>query len=142
LVTILSLVLTNSEVRKLLSDFSLIGRDLLARGASKAADSLRPDKDALAQVDDTAPQDQFITEGGRAAGPDETPVLEARIPGTDHTVTQHPRHDLGTGATVKTANGEVKSGQQVYEEGAGKAQELKARAKGLHSNILARFRSE
>jgi hypothetical protein len=33
--TILSLVLTNSEVRKLLSDFSLIGRDLLTRGASK-----------------------------------------------------------------------------------------------------------
>jgi hypothetical protein len=37
--TILSLILTNSEVRELLSDFSLIGRDLLARGASNPADS-------------------------------------------------------------------------------------------------------
>lgn len=37
--TILSLILTNSEARKLLPDFSLIGRDLLARGASKAADA-------------------------------------------------------------------------------------------------------
>ncbi|KII87751.1 hypothetical protein PLICRDRAFT_176520 [Plicaturopsis crispa FD-325 SS-3] len=37
--TILSLVLTNSKVRKLLSDFTLIGRDL-AHGTSKAAGSL------------------------------------------------------------------------------------------------------
>jgi len=124
--TILSLVLTNSEVRKLLSDFSLIGRDLLARGAAKAADNLRPDKEALAHVDETAPHDQFITEGGRTAGPNETPILEARVPGTDHTVAQHPRNDLGTGAVVKSTNGEVKSGQQLYEEGTSKAQELKA----------------
>jgi hypothetical protein len=59
--TILLLVLTNSEVQKLLSDFSLISRDLLARGASKAADSLAQIK---RHVDETAPQDQFIMEGG------------------------------------------------------------------------------
>ena len=126
--TILSLVLTNSEVRKLLSDFSLIGRDLLARGASKAADSLRPDQEALAHVDDSAPQDQFITEGGRKVGPTETPVPEAKV--LDHTVTQHPKDDLGAGATVKTANGEVKSGQQMYEEGQSQAQGVKANGVG------------
>jgi hypothetical protein len=128
--TILSLVLTNSEVRKLLSDFSLIGRDLLARGASKATDSLRPDQEALAHVDETAPQDQFITEGGRKVGPTETPVPEAKVPGVDHTVAQHPKDDLGTGATVKTANGEVKSGQQMYEEGRSQAQGVKANGVG------------
>jgi len=61
--TILSLVLTNSEVRKLLSDFALIGRDLLARGAAKAATKLRPDEERLARVDDTAPQDEFVERG-------------------------------------------------------------------------------
>jgi len=115
--TILSFVLTNSEVRKLLSDFSLIGRDLLARGASKAADILRADQEALVHVDETVPQGQFVTEGGHKVGPTETPVPEAKVPGVGHAVAQHPEDDLGTGAMVKTANGEVKSGQQVYEEG-------------------------
>jgi len=72
--TLLSLILTNAEVRKLLSDFSVIGRDLLARGAGKIAETARPDQDRLNQVDHSAPNDRFVTEGGRHAGPDETPV--------------------------------------------------------------------
>jgi hypothetical protein len=84
--TILSLVLTNSEVRKFLSDFSLIGCDLLARGASKAADRLRPDSEALAHVNNSAPQDQFLTEGGRKVGFNETPVPAAKVPGMGHAV--------------------------------------------------------
>lgn len=127
--TILSLVLTNSEVRKLLTDFSLMGRDLLARGAAKAADSLRPDEERLARVDASAPNDQFITEGGRVAGPNETPVLEARIPGTDATVTQHPKEPLGNGAKVKTTNGTVKSGDQAMREAGAQAEQLKAEGK-------------
>jgi hypothetical protein len=128
--TILSLVLTNSEVRKLLSDFSLIARDLLARGASNAADSLRPDPEALAHVDETAPQDQFVTEGGRKVGPTETPVPEAKMPGMSHTVAQHPKEHLGAGATVETANGEMKSGQQMYKEGRSQAQGTKENGVG------------
>ncbi|KAH9943958.1 hypothetical protein B0H21DRAFT_779540 [Amylocystis lapponica] len=114
--TLLSLVLTNSEVRKLFSDFSVIGRDLLARGASKLAETARPDEERLRAVDDTAPRDQFVSEGGRTVGPDETPVLEARIPGTNTTIAQHPREELGHGATVKQGNGEVKSGAQAINE--------------------------
>ena len=72
--TLLSLILTNAEVRKLLSDFSVIGRDLFARGAMKAAEKARPDEERLRTVDDTAPNDTFYTEGGRTAGPHETPV--------------------------------------------------------------------
>ncbi|KAI0057660.1 hypothetical protein BV25DRAFT_1970625 [Artomyces pyxidatus] len=56
--TLLTLVATNSEVRKLLSDFSVIGRDILARAASHAAESVRPDQDALNNVDRPAPSDQ------------------------------------------------------------------------------------
>ncbi|EKM56742.1 uncharacterized protein PHACADRAFT_91847 [Phanerochaete carnosa HHB-10118-sp] len=60
--TLLSLILTNAEVRKLLSDFSVIGRDLFARGAAKAAEMARPDEERLRTVDDTAPNDTFHTE--------------------------------------------------------------------------------
>ncbi|KAI0043796.1 hypothetical protein FA95DRAFT_1498062 [Auriscalpium vulgare] len=63
--TLFTLIATNSEVRKLLSDFSVIGRDVLARGAAHAAENIRPDQDALAQVDRPAPSDQFHTAGGR-----------------------------------------------------------------------------
>jgi hypothetical protein len=127
--TILSLVLTNSDIRKLLFDFSLVGRDLLARGASKAAEGLRPDSECLAH-DDSAPQDQFVTEGGHTAGLNETPVVEGKVLGTGHTVSQHPKDDLGTGSTVKTENGDVKSGQQIYEEGRDQALRLKEQGQG------------
>ena len=82
--TILSFVLTNSKVRKLLSDFSLIGRDLLAHGASKAAEGLRSDPGGLARVNESAPQDQFVTEGAGAAGPN--PRVGTEVPGTGHTI--------------------------------------------------------
>jgi hypothetical protein len=115
--TILSLVLTNSEVRKLLSDLAVIGCDLLARGASKAADKIRPDEEALAHVDESALQDQFITKGGRVAGPNETPVLEARVPGTNTRVAQHPKDDLGHEAKVTHSDGTTKSSAQAMQEG-------------------------
>jgi len=124
--TLLSLVLTNSEVRKLLSDFSIVGRDLLAKGAVKAAEVIRPDEERLQRVDHPAPEKQFITEGGRAAGPDETPVLEARVPGTDTTVSQHPRDDPGAGTTVRTGDGQVRNGEQAVHEGRETAQNLQA----------------
>ncbi|KAL0948737.1 hypothetical protein HGRIS_008869 [Hohenbuehelia grisea] len=125
--TLLNLVLTNSEARKLLSDFSVMGRDLLARGASKAADTLRPDEERLRRTDEAAPQDQFITEGGRVAGPNETPVLEAGVPGTDHRVAQHPHEPLGSGAKVKTEDGDVMSGDTAYRKARTQAEEHKER---------------
>ncbi|KAI0634782.1 hypothetical protein C8Q77DRAFT_1053762 [Trametes polyzona] len=127
--TLLSLVLTNAEVRKLLTDFSVIGRDILARTASKVAEKARPDEERLRQVDESAPRDQFVSEGGRLVGPDETPVLEARIPGTDTTVSQHPREELGHGATVKQGNGEVKSGAQAINEAQARKDEAVEKAK-------------
>ena len=42
-------------------------------------------------------------------------VLEARIPGTETTIAQHPREELGSGAKVTTANGEVQSGAQAAQ---------------------------
>ncbi|KAJ4479342.1 hypothetical protein J3R30DRAFT_3289645 [Lentinula aciculospora] len=50
--TLIHLLLTNSEARKLVSDFSVVGRDLLARGLGKASEGLRPDEEQLRLVDE------------------------------------------------------------------------------------------
>lgn len=109
--TLLSLILTNSEVRKLLSDFSTIGRDLLSITAQKAATLIAPDADKLAQVNEAGPKDKFVTEGGRTAGNNETPVLEARVPGTDATLKHHPRQD--DDVMLRTENGERPVGEMA-----------------------------
>ncbi|KAF4574250.1 hypothetical protein EYR40_006036 [Pleurotus pulmonarius] len=127
--TLVSLVLTNAEVRKLFTDFSVIGRDLLAISASKASEQMRPSEDQLRGVDEPAPQDQFITEGGRVAGPNETPVLEARVPGTDHHVTQHPKDEFGTGATIKTESGDTVPASAAYDQARSEAEAAKQRGR-------------
>lgn len=124
--TILNLILTNSEVRKLLSDFAVIGRDLLSISASKAASNIAPPQDRLSHVDETAPNDQFITEGGRVAGPNETPVLEGRVPFTDKQVRHHPHEDDAyilnedgsrkpVGEARREAQGTVQQGMEMYQ---------------------------
>jgi hypothetical protein len=43
-------------------------------------------------------------------------VLEARVPGTDTTVTQHPGDELGKGANVKSDDeGETSGGRVIAE---------------------------
>ncbi|CAG8625632.1 17243_t:CDS:10, partial [Acaulospora colombiana] len=51
--TLAQLLLTNSEARKLVQDFTLIGRDMFARGASAAAERARPDAERMAKADDS-----------------------------------------------------------------------------------------
>jgi len=126
--TLFSLILTNGEVRKLLGDFSVVGRDLLARGVVKLAEQTRPDEESLQRVDEPGPDNEFISEGGRRVGHDETPVPEARIPGTGTTVAQHPREELGRGAAVKQEDGQVKSGDQAFNETQQRKDELQDRA--------------
>jgi Family of unknown function (DUF5923) len=48
--TLAQLLVTNSEARKLVSDLTLIARDLFATGAAKAAERARPDSERLAKV--------------------------------------------------------------------------------------------
>lgn len=111
--TLLSLILTNSEVRKLLSDFSVVGRDLLARGAAKAAEALRPDREALSRVDEPAPEGEFVSEG-RKTGTGETPVLDVDIPHADVHVEHQPHPDE---PMFKMSRGEEASGRQAPAEG-------------------------
>ena len=41
-------------------------------------------------MDRSAPDDEFITAGGRPVGPEETPVPDLSVPGTSKTLQQHP----------------------------------------------------
>lgn len=124
--TLMNIVATNSEVRKLLTDFGLIGRDLLSKAASKAAENIAPSPDRLANVDRPGPQDQFVTNGGRTTGTEETPVLEARIPGTDHVVSHHPDQpepQITTNGETRGASQAVGEGQNVLDNAASSAQD-------------------
>ncbi|KAJ6577803.1 hypothetical protein B0H19DRAFT_569045 [Mycena capillaripes] len=58
--TLLNLVLTNAEMRKLLTDAGTIGRDIIAKGAAKAAERVAPDAERLRAADEPAPQDHFV----------------------------------------------------------------------------------
>lgn len=118
--TLLNLVLTNSEARKLLSDFGIIGRDLLAKGAANVAERLRPDEERLAKVDHTVPQDQFVTEGGRVAGPGEKPVLDAKLP-FDTTL----KHDPDAPQPTVERRGEVRGVGDVVNSGRQQASEVR-----------------
>ncbi|KAF7295850.1 hypothetical protein HMN09_01128400 [Mycena chlorophos] len=58
--TLLNLILTNAEMRKLLSDFGTVGRDLFAKGAAKAAKTVAPTQQELHEAEQPAPNDQFL----------------------------------------------------------------------------------
>ncbi|KAK0200612.1 hypothetical protein DFS33DRAFT_1387828 [Desarmillaria ectypa] len=63
--TLVNLVLTNSEFRKLIKDFSVVGRDLAAKVIAPSADQLK-------KVDEGAPEGHFVPDEER---------LETRLPG-------------------------------------------------------------
>ncbi|KAJ6500873.1 hypothetical protein C8R45DRAFT_82700 [Mycena sanguinolenta] len=65
--TLLNLVLTNGEMRKLITDAGVVGRDLLAKSTTKVAEAVAPKPHELARADDSAPHDHFVEEGAGAA---------------------------------------------------------------------------
>jgi len=70
--TIAKLVFTNSEVRKLLSDITVLGRDVAADAAAKVAEVARPDEESLRKADEPAPDSQWIAPDGSTRGPNES----------------------------------------------------------------------
>jgi len=107
---LLRLILTNSEIRKLFSDFSLIGRDLLAKGTHKIADVIAPTGDELAHVDEPAPRGKFVSEGGREVGQETAPVLDVNVPGTDANVKQRPGKE---DTVIQDASGNERGADEV-----------------------------
>ncbi|KAF9235766.1 hypothetical protein BU15DRAFT_89476 [Melanogaster broomeanus] len=126
--TILTLISTNSEVRKLISDFT--------------AEALRPDEAALARVDEPAASDEFATKEGRKAGPSEAPVLDVKIPGTDMSVEEGQERAQGAKGSVEQQvdrarqEGTLDVGPETSpEEVEVKKRSLKERLKGVRSDI-------
>jgi hypothetical protein len=57
--------------------------------------------------------------------------LEAKVPGTDTTVKQHPHDELGKGAVVEGGDGNVKSGEEAYGETVEQKEKAKETGRGL-----------
>jgi hypothetical protein len=119
--SILSLIFTNSDVRKLpyrarpprpwciqSNEYSTPGpRRPSARRRDRPSRPIRHRR---------------RTHSGYTVGPNETPVLEAKVQGTRAVVAQHPREELGTGCHRENVDDKVKTGEQVYLEGRSQAE--------------------
>lgn len=57
--TLGTLIITNGQFRKLLSDASVLFRDMAGDAASKAADRVSPSADDLARIDEPAPDNTW-----------------------------------------------------------------------------------
>lgn len=124
--TLANLIATNREVRKILADFSVIGRDILASAATQVAHTVRPTQEAISNVDRPAPSDQFETAGGKQVGPDETPVAEIPIPSANGAVRHHPHE----GVEVER-DGQILDASQAADEAQGRAQEVAGEASAI-----------
>lgn len=139
--TLLTLFATNSEARKLLSDFGLIGRDLFARGASKAVESVRPDQERLARVDDAAPSDQWHSADGKVVGPNETPVFQAKNPVGGGDIQHHPHEGTTVGyadGTRKDVAGVQGDAQALKEEALERKEQAKVEGDAHRQDVQAR----
>ncbi|WVQ82003.1 hypothetical protein IAT38_004130 [Cryptococcus sp. DSM 104549] len=131
---LVTLFLTNSEARKLLNDFGIIGRDIFATAATKAADQARPTQEQLDTIDQEAPSHEWIGADGQRHGPNETPHVQVKGPnGTQ--VSYNPK-DAPNQATVVDHHGETRTAGEAYSaaqqakaDASAKAQDLKAQGK-------------
>jgi len=112
---------------------SIIGRDLFARGAMKAADKARPSHEQLSRVEDAAPSEQWATSHGQATGPNATPHPQlATSGGTGLT------HDPKTGSTVlHTSDGKTTTPGGLFQDIKGTARDAKEGARN-EANDVAR----
>ncbi|QRV89055.1 hypothetical protein RhiJN_17073 [Ceratobasidium sp. AG-Ba] len=139
--TLLTLFATNSEARKLVSDFGLIGRDLFARGAAKAVETARPNPEQLAHVDDAAPSDQWKSADGKIVGPNETPVLQVKNPVGGGDIQHHPHEGTSVGyndGTRKDVAGAQADAEAKKNEALAKKDQLAAEADAHRADAQAR----
>ncbi|KAL1405701.1 hypothetical protein Q8F55_007369 [Vanrija albida] len=108
-----TLFATNGEVRKLLKDLGLLGRDLFANAATKAADASRPSKEQMSHVDEAAEKNTWVSPDGTKTGPNQTPTLNANLPGGGH-VDYNPKENLRD-AQVRDGEGNTSSAGQVAD---------------------------
>ncbi|KAK4051695.1 hypothetical protein OIO90_004645 [Microbotryomycetes sp. JL221] len=108
--TLGKLIFTNSEARKLLKDFGVLGRDVLADAAVKAGEAARPSEDELARADEPAPSNQWV--------------------GPDGTIHDHTQKAPDTGLAEKRAKA-----QEAKEKAKAEKDNLVSQAQGHAENI-------
>ena len=89
-------------------------------------------------MDRSAPDDEFITSGGRPVGPDETPVPEVSVPGTSKTLQQHPNENE---PRIMDANGTSKRVGEVTQQVEGRYGESKDRAHHIGAEAVDKAQS-
>ncbi|KAJ7494254.1 hypothetical protein B0H11DRAFT_930182 [Mycena galericulata] len=122
--TLLSLILTNAEMRKLLADAGTVGRDLLAKGAVKAAEGIAPDPEELRRADDPAPQDHFH---------DDDPLDQAKAKKQQVQDTNATLEPSASSSSISDSSSSSDSEVEVEVDGEKKKKKtLLGRIKGLH----------
>lgn len=156
--TLGTLLITNGEFRKLLSDAVVLLRDIAGDIASKAASKLRPDEDALAQIDQPAEENvwhekpdinteslkaQFKEQTGRFKPGSKQDVQEAAQAATtsatggrqDAPVSQI---DARAGATTAKETLQQRAEQNVAPEDREQAQQITEQAQAVSSEYSQR----
>ncbi|KAL0249814.1 hypothetical protein I308_103116 [Cryptococcus tetragattii IND107] len=143
---LITLFLTNSEARKLLKDFGIVGRDIFATAATKAADKARPSQEQLDSVDQEAPSHEWIGADGKKLGPNETPDLQIKGPGGTQ-ARYHPRDDprdaqlIDDKGNSRTAGQAYDQAQEANADAQSKAQDLKSSASENKEPVKQQARS-
>jgi len=145
--TLVTLFITNSEARKIISDLGTIGRDVFASGAVKVAEKVRPDQEALDKADQEAPSKEWIGPDGKRLGPNDTPELQVKGPKgseirynpkddpRDAKVTDHQGNTRSAGSAYDEAQQKKQEAQQQKEQNKGEAKEqLKSHAQDLDNS--------
>jgi len=120
---LLTLFVTNAEVRKLAKDLGFVCRDIFATTASRAADKARPSQEQLDQVDREAPSKQWVGPDGKTLGPNDTPEIQMK--GPDGSQVRYNPKDAPGNAQVRDTDGNTHSAGGLYN----KAQEKKEEAR-------------
>lgn len=152
--TLGTLLITNGEFRKLLSDAMIIARDIAGDASQKAANRIRPSEEQLSQVDQPAqenvwhekpgiPKEQLKSgmqrtkeEAGEVAGT----ATQAATGGQDPTATGNV--DVQAGAATGIQKAKEKIPEDVSEQAKGRTQELKERTRSYMSEKMPRERRQ
>lgn len=109
-----TLFITNGEVRKLVSDFGIVARDMFATGAIKAADAARPDQEQLGQVDAPAADRTWVGPDGQTLGPNDSPQLAFKA--ADGSQVRYDPKDNPRQAQIIGQDGQTRTAGEAYDQ--------------------------
>ncbi|KLO12225.1 hypothetical protein SCHPADRAFT_905341 [Schizopora paradoxa] len=116
--TLFQLLITNSESRKLLSDFKLVGRGIFADAASNVAERARPAQEELDQVDNAAPTHHFEDSPERkdisVNGLKSTAAETAGVSPAAVKETQIDQPPVGDAATTAVKEGDTTTAKKTF----------------------------